>query len=152
MDSHDVARNRWGWNSSSDAFSTEVGEKPESAEEEDEALLNVLSFLSAHPPSPVKPQPPAVLVVSIESDGLFAPPEQVLIHKFVEGSGFVSVKSSDGHDGFLLEFEQINDAVGGWLKEKLAELYERKPVDVGEEKGEEVKESVFGEVEDVTRW
>ena len=127
-------------------------------EEEDEALLNVLSFLSAHPPSPLKPQPPAVLVASIESDGLFAPPEQVLIHRLVEGSKFVSVKSSDGHDGFLLEFEQINEAVGAFLSEVLEEVYAREPIQVaqpakegGEQRGE-VKESVFGEVEDVTRW
>lgn len=158
MDSHDVARDRWGWHFTPDSLSRDSGSKPESMEEEDEALLNVLSFLSVHPPTPLKPQPPAVLVASIESDGLFAPPEQVLIHRLVEGSKFVSVKSSDGHDGFLLEFEQINEAVGGFLREVLEEVYAREPIQVGEpakEGGEqrgEVKESVFGEVEDVTRW
>lgn len=165
MDSHDVARGRWGWSltqspsspSSLSSVSLEAGTKPETAEEEDQALLNVLSFLSAHSPTPLKPQPPAVLVVSIESDGLFAPPEQVLIHRLVEGSKFVSVKSSDGHDGFLLEFEQINDAVGGFLRDVLGEVYRREPIEVGEKEKEKevgvgVKESVFGEVEDVTRW
>ena len=142
MDSHDVARDRWGWTLS--PLSRSVGVKPESAEEEDEALVNVLSFLSAC-------NAPEVLVVSIESDGLFAPPEQVLIHKLVKGSEFVSVKSSDGHDGFLLEFEQINRQVGRFLRTKLAWVYERTPVSVQGAK-EEVKESVFGEVEDVTRW
>ena len=163
MDSHDVARNRWGWQISSSpsspstisSVSMEQGLKPESMEDEDQALVNVLSFLSSHPPSELKPQPPQVLVVSIESDGLFAPPEQVLIHRLVEGSKFVSVKSSDGHDGFLLEFEQINRSVGEFLREVLQDLYKREQVDVGElsgDGGEEVKESVFGEVEDVTRW
>lgn len=176
MDSHDVARNRWGWsltlqpptnptspNSSTSSPSTptiagvsvERGLRPETNEAEDEALLNVLSFLSVHEATPLKPQPPAVLVVSIESDGLFAPPEQVLIHQLVQGSEFVSVKSSDGHDGFLLEFEQINQSVGGFLRQTLQEIYARQPIKVdgeGEGEGEQVKESVFGEVEDVTRW
>ncbi|TKY84499.1 hypothetical protein EX895_006400 [Sporisorium graminicola] len=154
MDSHDVARNRWGWSVS--PLSRDSGVKPETAEEEDEALLNVLSFLSASGVEG-RPAPPQVLVVSIESDGLFAPPEQVLIHKLVEGSSFVSVKSTDGHDGFLLEFEQINREVGGFLKQVLGEIYARKPIDVAVplqagEGDEGVKESVFGEVEDVTRW
>ncbi|EST09439.1 Alpha/beta hydrolase fold-1 [Kalmanozyma brasiliensis GHG001] len=148
MDSHDVARDRWGWSLS--PLSRSAGVKPETADEEDEALMNVLSFLSA-PSIPGKPDAPAVLVVSIESDGLFAPPEQVLIHKLVEGSRFVSVKSTDGHDGFLLEFEQINQSVGSFLREVLGELYKRDPVEIGAAV-EEVKESVFGEVEDVTRW
>lgn len=166
MDSHDVARSRWGWSISHHPHHHTIsnvtldrGVQPGSNEEEEEALQNVLSFLSAHPPCTLKPQPPAVLVVSIESDGLFAPPEQVLIHKLVEGSRFVSVKSSDGHDGFLLEFEQINQSVGGFLREVLGEIYGREPIEVmmgngeGEVEGaDEVKESVFGEVEDVTRW
>ncbi|SJX63665.1 related to MET2-homoserine O-acetyltransferase [Sporisorium reilianum f. sp. reilianum] len=148
MDSHDVARSRWGWRTS--PLSRAVGEKPESAEDEDVALMNVLAFL-ASPCAPGGVEPPAVLVVSIESDGLFAPPEQVLVHRLVKGSEFVSVKSTDGHDGFLLEFEQINREVGRFLRDRLGWVYARKPVVVAE-RGEEVKESVFGEVEDVTRW
>ncbi|KAJ9479913.1 Homoserine O-acetyltransferase [Pseudozyma hubeiensis] len=133
MDSHDVARARFPSLSS--------------PEEEDQALVAVLSRLSSSVSTA-----PRVLVVSIESDGLFAPPEQVLIHKLVEGSEFVSVKSTDGHDGFLLEFEQINEGVGRFLRKVLGEIYQRQRSEVVEGKGEEVKESVFGEVEDVTRW
>ncbi|GAC93884.1 homoserine O-acetyltransferase [Pseudozyma hubeiensis SY62] len=133
MDSHDVARARFPSLSS--------------PEEEDQALVSVLSRLSSSVPTA-----PRVLVVSIESDGLFAPPEQVLIHKLVEGSEFVSVKSTDGHDGFLLEFEQINDGVGKFLRSTLGEIYARQRSEVVQGKADEVKESVFGEVEDVTRW
>lgn len=133
MDSHDVARARFPSLSS--------------PEEEDAALVAVLSRLSSSVPTA-----PRVLVVSIESDGLFAPPEQVLIHRLVEGSEFVSVKSTDGHDGFLLEFEQINEGVGRFLRKVLGEIYARQRSEVVQGKGEEVKESVFGEVEDVTRW
>jgi homoserine O-acetyltransferase len=113
--------------------------------------MRVLDVLSAHEAVEGKVQPPAVLVVSIESDGLFAPPEQMLIHDLVRGSEFVSVKSSDGHDGFLLEFEQINASVGAFLRKTLAEIYQRPRLQVQHQQ-QQVKESVFGEVEDVTRW
>lgn len=172
MDSHDVARSRWNWcltRSPSDqdeitAVSREVGTPPETPEQEEGALVNVLSFLSAHKPCALKPQPPAVLVVSIESDGLFAPPEQLLIHHLVHGSQFVSVHSTDGHDGFLLEFEQINQSVGQFLMHQLQHVYARPRAQVVQREpglpqdgtaAQEVigvKESVFGEVEDVTRW
>ncbi len=122
MDSHDVARSRWGWSLS--PFTLESGSKPESAEEEDEALMNVLSFLSAHPPSSEKPQPPAVFGGEHRVGRLVCPARTVLIHKLIEGSRFVSVKSTDGHDGFLLEFEQINQSVGGFLREVLQEVYQ----------------------------
>ncbi|PWY98173.1 homoserine O-acetyltransferase [Testicularia cyperi] len=154
MDSHDVARERWGWNLEVESVTRETGDKPVTMEQEDEALMSVLDFLSAHAPSLLKPQPPVVQVVSIESDGLFAPPEQILMHNLIQGSSFVSVKSTDGHDGFLLEFEQINQHVGQFLREKLGFIYERTPLDPAllVSEGAPIKESVFGEVEDVTRW
>lgn len=156
MDTHDVARSRWGWRvlRTSDRITGVVldsGVRPETDEAEDAALMRVLDVLSAHEAVEGKVQPPAVLVVSIESDGLFAPPEQMLIHDLVRGSEFVSVKSSDGHDGFLLEFEQINASVGAFLRKTLAEIYQRPRLQVQHQQ-QQVKESVFGEVEDVTRW
>lgn len=164
MDSHDVARRRWGWKidvtpSTVVSVSRAEGTQPTTMEAEDEALTQVLDFLSTHPPSPLKPLPPAVLIVSIESDGLFAPPEQILLHNLIRGSHFVSVKSTDGHDGFLLEFEQINTYVGDFLRQQLAFIYQRKPVTPPTSTHTPIappdgapKESVFGEVEDVTRW
>ncbi|EPQ30147.1 uncharacterized protein PFL1_02264 [Pseudozyma flocculosa PF-1] len=208
MDSHDVAKGRWGWSRSEQAHGAgqgggggggsvavvtrERGTEPTSEEEEDEALARVLDVLSSSgdddgdgdgaATSSASPPPPRVLVVSIESDGLFAPPEQKLIHALIEGSEFVNIVSPDGHDGFLLEFEQINHRVGDFLRRNLHDLYRGDGVgkaewgrwSVGcpapgseEEKraaaggggdgaalggANGVKESVFGEVEDVTRW
>ncbi|KAN0060355.1 L-homoserine-O-acetyltransferase [Thecaphora frezii] len=177
MDAHDVAKGRWGWSRTADGeVRRERGVAPTSEDEEDEALARVLDCLSLEDSS--SPQcrvgaPPNVLVVSIESDGLFAPPEQKLIHALIAGSEFVNVVSPDGHDGFLLEFEQINHRVGEFLKRHLGDLYTAEGVGRQEWEGwsvgmpapgsgeavrgesgvaDAVKESVFGEVEDVTRW
>ncbi|CAD6915841.1 unnamed protein product [Tilletia controversa] len=152
-------------------------------QEEHDALRRVLGFLGTHA-TRFGASPPAVQIVSIESDGLFAPSEQILLHELIPGSELVHVKSPDGHDGFLLEFEQINEAVGAFLRGALegAGIYEGEGVgwaqwkdwqgdlaalSLGQpavvvpakEKGEstegskpKVKESVFGEVEDITRW
>ena len=37
----------------------------------------------------------------------------------------VVITSPDGHDGFLLEFEQINTHILGYLKREFPEYYER---------------------------
>lgn len=166
---------------------------PREGKEDDEALERVLGLLSSHRTSDdgqskrnfrLGAPPPKVLVVSIESDGLFAPPEQALLHELIDGSRLVSIKSPDGHDGFLLEFEQINKHVEIFLREALVEGAEgsdlwKQERGIGWDEwkdwgivppgagggaaggqtagqlgtgGEKVKESVFGEVEDVTRW
>ncbi|PWN87555.1 homoserine O-acetyltransferase [Acaromyces ingoldii] len=159
---------------------------PREGKEDDEALERVLALLSSHRADDgtrrnfrLGAPPPQVLVVSIESDGLFAPPEQALLHELIGGSKLVSIKSPDGHDGFLLEFEQINKHVEAFLREALGDGTEGQDIwkrekGVGWDEwkdwgiippgtsagqagklgtgGEKVKESVFGEVEDVTRW
>lgn len=107
---------------------------------------------------------PAVHVVSIESDGLFAPPEQAFLHESIQGSRFDSVRSSDGHDGFLLEFEQMDEYIQGFLQAHLQWIYQPEHgagwdkwhswPESSTEQGpnHKVKESTFGEVEDPTRW
>jgi homoserine O-acetyltransferase len=156
MDMHDVARGRKHWGGGGADGAAAAAEE----EEDEEALARVLGVLS-HGSRRQGAVPPAVLVVSIESDGLFAPPEQRLLHALIAGSRFVNVRSPDGHDGFLLEFEQINDAVGRFLQQELREDQRGRDLWYGKGAGsdewgswgkEEVKESVFGEVEDVTRW
>lgn len=148
MDSHDVARSRYAWDPTTTPPRREVGEKPESEDDQDAALLNVLGFLSSSMATA-----PSVLVVSIQSDGLFAPPEQMLIHQLIQGSHFVSINSSDGHDGFLLEFDQINLQVGHFLTRVLSHIYQRRPSpDASLPQLVANKHSVFGEIEDVTRW
>ena len=142
MDTHDLARGR-GALLSSTANSHLVD--PQSSEAQSAALAAVLATL-----------PPRALVISIETDGLFTPTEQRELATHIPGAELVVIPSPDGHDGFLLEFEQINAHVLGFLKRELPAYY------VPEE-GEELelelddfsikKTSLFGEAEaDVTRW
>ncbi|PWN32888.1 homoserine O-acetyltransferase [Meira miltonrushii] len=156
MDTHDVARGRAHWGLERDpadqAEEVTVGEQrlPREGEEDDEALQRVLSLLSVKTYRQGALAPP-VLVVSVESDGLFAPPEQELLHQFIQGSEIVTIRSPDGHDGFLLEFVQINDHVGRFLRNAIPDVYEGNgSIKTGGERV--VKESMSGEVEDLTRW
>ena len=192
MDQHDVGRGRETWGLGEGIEETEWaglqlvpgdGSEYTAAHEElsdeasDVAARRVLATLGVNSHRFGVP-PPRVQVVSIESDGLFAPPEQQLIHDSIEGSELAHVASPDGHDGFLLEFEQINAHVERFLRQVLVDesgksLYEGNgvgydlwkdwqgtdasqaaPVGGHTSQGPnaKVKESVFGEVEDVTRW
>ena len=187
MDTHDVARGRahWGLGLESEDHEVEAspievddmekqgdladqecvpGEKrlPRDGEEDDEALGRVLSFLSSGSHRFGAP-PPKVQVVSIESDGLFAPPEQELLFQLINGSTLVSVKSTDGHDGFLLEFEQINHHVESFLRRSISNIYQGQGVGYAEWKewgtvsrdaqGTSGERAVqISEVDDVTRW
>lgn len=193
MDSHDVARGRAHWGlADSDGLEpvtaqpievneltrqrshdtaveeVTVGEKrlPREGEEDDEALERVLGLLSANTYRFGAPAPP-VFIVSVESDGLFAPPEQEQLHQYIRGSQIVTIRSPDGHDGFLLEFEQINQHVEKFLGPILPDIYQPEH-GVGYEEWKHwgevyasglgtggdrpVKESMSGEVEDLTRW
>ena len=105
---------------------------------------------------------PPALVIGIESDGLFTTTEQKELAAHIPDSELVLIPSQDGHDGFLLEFEAINEWVEGWFKRKIPEYYtsEGRVISLeeygrGKDGGFGVKkESVFGEAEgaDVTAW
>jgi homoserine O-acetyltransferase len=53
----------------------------------------------------------ATHVISIESDILFPPKEQVFLAEQIPGAGFHSIPSVYGHDGFLLEYEAISTII-----------------------------------------
>jgi len=55
------------------------------------------------------------LVIGIESDILFPLVEQQYLAKHIPDAFFVSIHSTYGHDGFLLEFEQIHDSIHKFL-------------------------------------
>lgn len=136
MDTHDLARGRH----------THLVEPHTSEAHSSAALAAVLATL-----------PPRALVISIETDGLFTPTEQRELATHIPGAELVVIPSPDGHDGFLLEFEQINRHVLLFLKREFPAYYEREDEDEGE--GPELedfsvkKTSLFGEAEaDVTRW
>ncbi|KAF4122979.1 homoserine O-acetyltransferase/O-succinyltransferase [Geosmithia morbida] len=95
------------------------------------------------------------LVLGIESDGLFTFAEQQEIAEHVKGARLERIDSPEGHDAFLLQFEQVNRYVLAFLKDVLPDIMgkgaqapEAVPV------GKITKSSAFGEaeVEDITAW
>ncbi|KAL7626857.1 homoserine O- acetyltransferase [Parahypoxylon ruwenzoriense] len=102
MDAHDVTvgreRSQEGENDLSDG---------------DNALREVLASV-----------PPGALVVSVETDALFLPEQQERLAACLPDANLAVLKSSDGHDGFLLEFEQLGILIIGKLKHDFPHFYE----------------------------
>lgn len=95
------------------------------------------------------------LVLGIESDGLFTIAEQEEIAQHVKNARLERIDSPEGHDAFLLQFEQVNSHILTFLKEVLPDLMSREggaPEEAGV--GQLTKSSTFGEaeVEDITAW
>ena len=126
LDTHDVARGR------------------SSAEDESTALADVLSKI-----------PPGALIISIQTDGLFTPSEQQELAHHIVNAELITIPSPDGHDGFLLEFEQINKHILRFLRQRLPEYWSGNDSVTSTLSSEDFvakKESKFGEAEDVTMW
>ncbi|KAI9815785.1 MAG: hypothetical protein M1827_002181 [Pycnora praestabilis] len=121
MDSHDVARAR----------TCGVDQQAN-----DEALSTVL-----------KGVPPGALVVSVETDTLFCPDQQRRLARLLPDATLAVLKSDDGHDGFLLEFEALNELVVKKLRERCSWVYEGSPLMEINGELQVVKDSIFGEVE-----
>ncbi|GAA6012573.1 hypothetical protein JCM11491_005438 [Sporobolomyces phaffii] len=109
-------------------------------------------------PPPLSLVPAGALVIAISTDGLFTLTEQRELAASMRDAELVVIDSPDGHDGFLLEFEQINNHVLRFLHARLPEVYEGEPL-VSDDAGaggdgfEPAKASLFGEAEgDVTAW
>ena len=45
------------------------------------------------------------------------------MREFIPHSELLILSSADGHDGFLLEFRQVNEAVLTWLRKTLPDVY-----------------------------
>ncbi|HAG16755.1 MAG TPA: homoserine O-acetyltransferase [Bacteroidales bacterium] len=56
------------------------------------------------------------LIIGITSDILFWPEEQLFLHQGIHGSELFMIQSDFGHDGFLLEYEQITTHLSRFLK------------------------------------
>ena len=54
-------------------------------------------------------------ILSIESDVLIPPVEQHLLAEHIPNAEFISLDSTYGHDGFLVEASTINDLLLDWL-------------------------------------
>lgn len=95
------------------------------------------------------------LVLGIESDGLFTFEEQKEIAAGIPDSRLKRIDSPEGHDAFLLQFEQVNRYILEFFREVLPDLMAQstgEPVVDGV--NTLVKSSTFGEaeVEDMTAW
>ena len=101
------------------------------------------------------------LVIGIESDGLFTFAEQQEIAANIPDSRLRTIDSPEGHDAFLLQFEQVNRHILGFFHEVLPDIMngpalceeDDHGVD-GQGEGTSVKSSTFGKVEvgDITAW
>lgn len=91
------------------------------------------------------------------SDGLFTFAEQEELAAHIPNARLETIDSPEGHDAFLLQFEQVNRYILAFLKETLPDIMGKDGVEtVQEEQGVGVmtKSSTFGEaeVEDITAW
>ncbi|KAF5343913.1 hypothetical protein D9758_012109 [Tetrapyrgos nigripes] len=128
LDTHDISRDRR-------MVYPDGNVEPDAA-----ATARILSIL-----------PPRALIISISTDGLFTPSEQQELAAHIPDAELVTVQSPDGHDGFLLEFEQINAHVLGFLEREFPALYATNvglDADVSQTQNFVVKKtSIFGEAE-----
>lgn len=104
------------------------------------------------------------LVLGIESDGLFTFGEQEEIAKHMPNATLDRIISPEGHDGFLLEFGQMNEKILGFQRKHLQEIMDAQPDSCATVNGilrdeqidDSVKPSTFGEVDDapaaITEW
>lgn len=101
------------------------------------------------------------LVIGIESDGLFTFAEQQEIAAAIPNSRLRTIISPEGHDAFLLQFEQVNAHILDFFKEVLPDIMDS--AGVGGREGADgegfgvwtvSKTSTFGEaeVDDITAW
>lgn len=58
------------------------------------------------------------LVIGLNTDILFPLAEQQFLAENISGAGYVSIYSNYGHDGFLLEFEQIEKIIKNFISEE----------------------------------
>jgi homoserine O-acetyltransferase len=97
------------------------------------------------------------LVLGIESDGLFTFDEQKELAASIPNARLRKIDSPEGHDAFLLQFEQVNQHILDFLKDVLPDIMNaagREGVAQETGAGAVTKNSTFGEaeVDDITAW
>ncbi len=60
------------------------------------------------------------LVIGIDSDYLFPLVEQVYLKENIQGAQLATISSDFGHDGFLVENEQLLKIIGGFIHQSLS--------------------------------
>ena len=93
------------------------------------------------------------LVIGIESDGLFTFAEQQEIAAAIPDSRLRTIDSPEGHDAFLLQFEQVNKHILEFFNEVLPDIMEAPGVNLHDNEGAE-RQGLTGEaeVDDITAW
>ncbi|CAG8975939.1 hypothetical protein HYALB_00007069 [Hymenoscyphus albidus] len=96
------------------------------------------------------------LVLGIESDGLFTFDEQKEIAASIPNARLRKIDSPEGHDAFLLQFEQVNSHILEFLADVLPDIMGAPGIEGAEEEdskaGDAAKTSVVSEVDDITAW
>ncbi|KAI1083544.1 homoserine O-acetyltransferase [Whalleya microplaca] len=95
------------------------------------------------------------LVLGIESDGLFTFAEQQELAEHIKNARLEKIDSQEGHDAFLLQFEQVNRYILRFLNDTLPDIMAKEGEHVeAASVGQLTKSSTFGEaeVEDITAW
>ena len=126
--------------------------------------------VSRHRVAPDDPNPVAsalsqirqpALVIGIESDGLFTFAEQQEIAAGIPDSRLRKIESPEGHDAFLLQFEQVNHHILEFFIEKIPDIMRAPDRQITDLDGMDstgvgvmTKSSTFGEAEvgDITAW
>ena len=68
------------------------------------------------------------IVIGITTDILFPLREQQFLADVIPDAQFRSIHSSYGHDGFLLEYEKIENVITDFIDRKTAGSFHRKPI------------------------
>lgn len=101
------------------------------------------------------------LVIGIESDGLFTFAEQREMAAAIPDSRLRTIDSPEGHDAFLLQFEQVNKHILEFFSEVFPDIMEAPGLNLHDKEGRGQqgvttipKSSTFGEaeVDDITAW
>ena len=102
------------------------------------------------------------LVLGIESDGLFTIAEQQELAEYIPNGRLGKIDSPEGHDAFLLQFEQVNNYLLGFFRDFLPDIMNKPGIEgvegtdvvVKDGVGQMTKSSTFGEAEvgDLTAW
>lgn len=100
------------------------------------------------------------LIIGVESDGLFTIEEQEELHQAMPNSQLKVITSPEGHDGFLIEFDQMNQILKEWLLTHVEQpLRDQFAASVRRHEGalvtNEQSSSCFGEAEsatELTQW
>jgi homoserine O-acetyltransferase len=91
--------------------------------------------------------PEGTTVIGVQTDLLFPLQQQIQLAQCLPDARYVALQSTDGHDGFLLDFDTLNGVITEHLRKRCSWVYEgdARTSDILQEAI--VVDSVFGELE-----